>query len=122
VGSYTNTNKDEGEKKMARYLIIWSQNPMAPFPMDPEGSLALNEKMWAALDDLMKKGILSDFGFFLDGTSGYAIGEGTGEVVFKNVSMFLPFMKSEVHEIISYEKGKELGREVAKALIEAAKQ
>lgn len=107
---------------MARYLTIWRQNPMAPAPMDPEGSLALNEKMWAVLDDMKKKGTLVDFGFFLDGTSGYAIGEGTGENTFKAVSMFLPFMNCEVYEIISYERGKELVREVCRAMIEAAKK
>ncbi len=107
---------------MAKYLTIWRQNPMAPTPMDPEGALALNEKMWTVLDDMMKKGTLVDFGFFLDGTSGYAIGEGTGENAFTSVSMFLPFMKSDVHEIISYERGKELTREICKAMAIAAKQ
>ena len=102
--------------------MIWRQNPMAPFPMDPEGALALNEKMWMALDDLKKSGVLVEFGFFLDGTSGYAIGEGTGETAFKNMSMFLPFMKNEVYEIIPYERGKEIMREVCKAQIEAAKR
>ena len=74
------------------------------------------------LDDMKKKGTLLDFGFFLDGTSGYAMGEGTGETAFRGVSMFLPFMKCEVYEIVSYKRGKELVREVHKALSEAARQ
>ena len=107
---------------MTKYLMIWHQNPMVPTSMDPEKSLALNEKMWAALDDMKKKGTVLEFGYFLDGTSGYAIGEGTGEMAFRATCMFLPYVIQEVYEIISYEKGKEIVRELCKAGIRAARQ
>jgi len=106
---------------VTRYLMIWHQNPMVPSPMDPEKSLALNEKMWAGLDDMKKRGTVLEFGFFLDGISGYCIGEGTGEMAFRAVCMFLPYVIQEVHEIISYEKGKEIVRELCKAGIKAAR-
>jgi hypothetical protein len=64
--------------------------------------------MWAGIDNLFEKGEIKEFGFFLDGTSGYAIGEKDSATTFKNISMFLPYYASAVHEIIPYEKGKEI--------------
>jgi hypothetical protein len=80
------------------------------------------ERGWAGIDDLIKKGIVKEFGFFLNGTSGYAIGEGESADTFRNVSMFLPYWESEVHEIIPFEKGKEILRGLLKAQIAATKK
>jgi len=107
---------------MARYLILWRENPVAPWPTDPSEALKLNEKMFAAVDDLIKKGEIEEFGFFQDGTSGYTIGKGESTDMFRCSSMFLPYILGEVHEIIPYEKGKEIELAVAKARIEAAKK
>lgn len=97
---------------MSRFLILWRMNLSAPWPTDPSESLKLNEMMWAAIDAFKAEGVIEDFGNFPDGTSGYAIGKGEATDVYKRVSMFLPYMHGEVHEIIPYEKGKELIREV----------
>lgn len=37
------------------------------------------------------------------------------------VCMFLPYVIQEIHEIVSYEKGKEIVRELCKAGITAAR-
>jgi len=100
---------------MARFLILWHSNPVAPWPMNPEEYLKLNERMWAGMDNLIKKGEIKEFGYFADGRSGYAIGEGETADTFRNVSMFLPYVQCEVHEIIPYEKGKEIERTLLKA-------
>jgi hypothetical protein len=97
-------------------------NPLAPWPRDPAEAAKLREMSWAAIDDLMKKGIIKEFGFFLNGTSGYTIGEGDVDEAFKDVSMFLPYYEQEVHEVIPYEKGKEIVRAYVKAQAEAAKK
>jgi len=107
---------------MARFLVLWRRNPVAPWPTDLAESSKLQERIWAGIDNLMKKGEVKEFGFFLHGISGYAIGEGDGATVFKDVSMFVPYYESEVHEIIDYEKGKEIVRALMKALAEAAKK
>lgn len=107
---------------MARILTLWRMNPLAPWPRDPAEAAKLRERMWAAIDDLMKKGLIKEFGWFLNGTSGYTIGEGDIAEAFKDVSMFLPYYEQEVHEVIPYEKGKEILRAVAKAQAEAAKK
>jgi len=107
---------------VARYLVLWRMNPVAPWPTDPSKVLELNEKMWAAIDDLIRKGLVKEMGGFLDGWSGYAIGEGEATDVYKYIGMFIPYMQGEVHEVIPYEKTKEIDRARLKALVEAAKK
>jgi len=93
---------------------------VAPWPKDLAESAKLNEMMWAGIDNLLKKGEVKEFGWFLDGTSGYGIGEGESTTVLRNVSMFMPYIECEIHEIIPHEKAKEtlrtLRQDLAKTL------
>jgi hypothetical protein len=107
---------------VARFLVSWRMNPVAPWPTDPAENLMLEEKLWAGVDDLLKKGEIKEFGYFLDGRSGYAIGEGGSAETFKNVSMFVPYIECEVEEIIPYEKGKETLRALMRAQARASKE
>jgi len=100
---------------VARFLNLWRRNPVAPWPADPVESAKIIERAWAAMDDLIKKGLVKEFGFFLDTTSGYTIGEGESADAFRSVGMFTPYWESEVHEILPYEKGKEIIRALWKA-------
>jgi len=97
-------------------------NPAAPTPTDPSEDLKLNEMMFAGIENLMESGEIEEFGFFTDGRSGYAIGKGETIDTFRNVSMFLPYVYSEVHEIIPYKEGKETSIAVMKTMIELTKQ
>ena len=97
-------------------------NPVAPTPTDPSENLKLNEMMFAGIENLMDSGEVEEFGFFADGRSGYAIGKGQAIDTFRNVSMFLPYVHCEVHEIIPYKEGKETSIAVMKTLIELAKK
>jgi len=107
---------------MARYLVLWRVNPVAPWPWEPSKYLELEEKMWAGIDALMNKGEIEEFGVFLDGYSGYSIGKGEAADVFRDVAMFHPYILSEVHEIIPYEKQKEIIGAMLKAQIAAMKK
>ena len=107
---------------MARYLMLWRANPAAPTRIDPSEHLKLHEKMFAAIDDLIKKGEIEEFGFFPDANSGILIIKGESTDVFRILEMFYPDILGEVHEIIPYEKGKEIALALAKAKIEAAKK
>jgi len=97
-------------------------NPVAPFPTDPSKVLEVNEKMFAAMDALIKKGEVKEFGFFPDATSGYVIHEGASTDLFRNANMFMPYIYGESHEVISYEKGKEIIIALLKAQIAAMKK
>ena len=107
---------------MTRFLVMWKRNPVAPWPKDPEEYSKLQEKMWAGIDQLIKKGEVKDFSYFLDGTSGYAISEGESTDTFRDVSMFTPFYECQVQEIIPYEKGKETLRTLLKTQIAQARK
>ena len=107
---------------MARFLSLWRMNPAAAWPTDPSEALKLSEMMFAAIDEGIKSGGVEEFGFFPDGGSGYSIGKGEATDVFRSVSMFQPYILCEVHEIIPYEKGKEIAMAMMKAIVKAAKK
>jgi hypothetical protein len=92
-----------------------------PFPTDPAEALKLYEMLWAAVDGLMKKGEITEFGWFMDGTTGYAIGEGDAVTTFTNVNMFVTYFDMTVEEIIPYEVGKQVNRALLKSLMAAKK-
>lgn len=100
-------------------MVLWRSNLMAPWPQEPGGYLELMEKIWAGVDSLIKKGLVKEVGTFLDGMSGYTIVEGEAAEVYNAIGMFIPYTLCEVHEIMPYEKGKEIDRARLKALIEA---
>jgi hypothetical protein len=95
---------------------------MAPWPTDPSKLLDMQEKMWAVVDDLLRKGEKEQFGVFPDGTSGFSIVKGEAVDLYRDVSMFLPYCIFETHEIIPYEKSKEVTRAILKAQIAAMKK
>jgi hypothetical protein len=107
---------DNGEEVIwvARFHLSWRLNT-ASWPVgDPQKTLELNETLWAVMDDLMKKGLVKDYGIFPDGESGFLIGEGEAADVYMSVNMFIPYVSCEVQEIIPFEKQKELIRALCK--------
>jgi hypothetical protein len=107
---------------VARMIGFWRLNLAAPWPMDPAQLLEMQEKMWAVIDGLIKKGEIEEFGVFPDGYTGYAIGKGETVDFYRDASMFLPWVIQESHEIIPYEKSKEVTRAMLKAQIVAMKK
>ena len=113
---------------MARFLVLWRLNPAAIplMPKDPSESLKFYERQFAPIDDSIKKGEIEEFGFFPDtssgGASGYAISKGEATDILRTAWMQLPYYLFEVHEIIPYEKGKEITMALVKATIELAKK
>lgn len=105
---------------MGKFLILWCTNSAAPFPKESKEYKKFMEHIWMSIDARVKSGMLKDYGFFLESKAGYAIAEGTSEQVFKYVSMFAPYWTSTVHEIISYEKGKEILKQAMTGAIECA--
>ncbi|MBA7601088.1 hypothetical protein ES703_08155 [subsurface metagenome] len=107
---------------MARFLVLWRPNLLAPRLKDPSENLKFIEKSFAVMDDLMKKGEVEEFGFFPDANSGCIIKKGESTDVFRMLEMFYPDILGEVHEIIPWEKGKEIALALAKAKVEATKK
>lgn len=113
---------------MARFLVLWRMNPAALplMPKDPSESLKLHERWYAGIADSIKKGEIEEFGFFLDtsagGASGYAISKGEATDILRAAWMQLPYTLFEVHEMIPFEKGKEITMALVKAMIQAVKK
>jgi len=106
---------------LGRYLVIWRSN-LAAWPKDPAEGLKLLEQSYAAIEELMKKGVVKDYGDFVDGMSGYITCEGEPADIFRGLGLEgQPFWTSEVHEVVPYEKAKGAWRDVFKARIEAGK-
>jgi hypothetical protein len=103
---------------MAKYLTIWRANPSAPWPIDPAAATQLNEMMFARIDEWLKSGIILELGYFPNGLSGYVISSGEAKDLFMTDFAQYPWIETEVHEIIDYETGKEISRQVLKARAE----
>jgi hypothetical protein len=106
---------------VARYLVLWRRSPTA-WPTDPVEYSNLIMRFKAAIDNSMKKGEMKEHGHFLDGTSGYTIWEVEATDLLRNYSMLVPYYECEVHEIIPYEKSREILTAVFEARTEAAKK
>ncbi len=100
---------------MARFHVSWRINT-ATWPKESKVNRELNETFWTVIDDLIKKGLVKDYGIFPDGDSGYLIGEGETTNIYSAVNMFIPYVSCEVHEIISFEKQKEIQRALMAAV------
>lgn len=100
-------------------MTIWRRNPSAPWPIDPTEAKQHDEMRFAFIDEGLKSGRILDFGWFADGTSGYVISSGeSGQGVLAMAFAAHPWFEREVHEIIDYETGKEIDRQVLKAQAE----
>jgi hypothetical protein len=107
---------------LARFLNLWRLNPVGAWPTDPSKYLELQERMWADIDGLMKKGEIEEFGVFPDGTSGYYIVKGETADLYRNTYGSQCYVLSDVREIIPYEKHKEILGAVLRSRIATAQK
>ena len=109
---------------MPKYMTIWRINPSAPWPIDPTEAKQRDEMRFAFLDEGLKSGQLLEVGWFANGTSGYVISSSSYEAkdVFMTAFAYYPWFQYEVHEIIDYETGKEIDRQVLEAQESARQQ
>jgi len=92
---------------MTKFLVLFRRNMLAPWPADRREIAENTEAMLEAIERYMDAGIVTENGFFIDGDSGCFIFEGASEDLFKMTSMFGPYMKYDVKEIIPYAMGKD---------------
>ena len=92
---------------MTNFLVLWSRNMLAPWPADRREIAENVEAMFEAIERYMDIHMVTENGFFIDGDSGYFIFEGTSEDIFKITSLFGPFIRFDVKEMIPYGMGKD---------------
>ena len=102
---------------MTKYLIIWSINPNA-WPTDPSAAAQGMEMLYAGIDEGVKSGRILEFGFFLSGNAGYAIDSSDGKDQIMTSFLNYPWIERDVQEIVDYETGKEISRQVKKTQAE----
>ena len=98
---------------MSKYLIIWEANESG-MPTDSKERGALGIKMAEMVKQSMKEGKMSDWGVFISGTEGYAVVEGTGLDLYRDLHRYRPHIAFQVHQVLSIDE--EL--EVTKSLME----
>jgi len=72
--------------------------------------------IFTAMDDALKSGQVLEFGWFSNGASGYSISSGDAQGPFMRAFANFPWIEVEVHEIIDYETGKGIVRQVLKQM------
>jgi hypothetical protein len=105
---------------MTKFLNIWRMNGAA-LPTDPAAQAQGIEMMFAAMDEALKGGQI-EFGFFPDGASGYAIVSGDAKDIFRSAISWFPWIESDINEIVPYETGKAVTKEVLKTQMEMMKR
>jgi hypothetical protein len=68
---------------MAKFLVLWRRNLLAPWPTDPAQLVKMMEQMFGSMERGKQDGSLKEWGRFLDSELGYTIAEGTSADVFK---------------------------------------
>jgi hypothetical protein len=85
---------------MAKYLLLWEvDSAKVPTATKDRGTA------WLALVEMvkadMKKGVGRDWGAFPGELKGYAIDEGTEVEIVSALMQYAPYVKFEVHPIVS---------------------
>ncbi len=106
---------------MTKFLGIWLINGTA-LPPDPSQQAQGIQMIFGQIDAALKEGQIEEFGFFPNGSSGYAILSGETKDAFGAAISFFPWLESEVHEMVPYETGKQMTLEVLKYQMEAMKR
>jgi hypothetical protein len=90
----------------------------AQWPTDPTEVMQIMEMTWAAFDKDIKSGRMLECGWFANGSSGYVLSAGE-DAKAEFAAGFANFqVLTEVHEVLDYETGKEIVRQVLKAQAE----
>ena len=88
---------------MAKYILMW-QMDTSKFPADPKEAIAMNMKMLETCKQILKEGVGRDWGCFLGGNNGYAIGEGDAADMAKATWQFTPYVRFEVQQVLSVDE------------------
>ena len=88
---------------MAKYLITW-ESDMSRVPTDPKERAAMRMKMLEMTKQNLKEGKISDWGIFLGGFRGYAIGQGSAMDMAIGTAQFSPYVTFNVQEVLSVDE------------------
>lgn len=85
---------------MGKFLITWETNQKR-MPADPKELGVTVTKMVEMVKQSMKEGTLKDWGVFVGGAKGYAIGEGKALDIYQELQKYYPYISFNVQEVLS---------------------
>jgi hypothetical protein len=88
---------------MAKYLITW-ESDMSRVSTDPKEQAAMRMKMLEMTKQNLKEGKVLDWGVFLGGFKGYAIGKGSATEMAIGMAQFAPYVTFKVQEVLSVDE------------------
>ena len=94
---------------MAKYLILWELDD-SRMPEDPKERGAAWTMMADMVKQDMKAGTHDDWGSYVGGGKGYAISEGSELEIAQLMQKFVPFVKFEVHQVMTIDQVAELAK------------
>ena len=97
---------------MAKYLITW-ESDMSRVSTDPQEQAAMSMKMMEMTKEILKEGKLLDWGVFLGGFKGYAIGQGSASEMAIGMARFAPYINFDVQEVLSVDEMMEAMKSMA---------
>lgn len=88
---------------MAKYYMTWEADEHL-WPVDSKEQAALGMKLGDLIKRAMKEGRLSDWGIFIGGDRGYAIGEGNAAELYTELQQYHPYIDFMVHQVLSIDE------------------
>ena len=92
---------------MSKFLTLW-EIESSKWPTDPNERAALIGKQMEMTKKMLDEGKITDWGIFAGGGGGYSIGEGTEADTFKRTMQFAPYIKFQVHPVLSHDEAAEV--------------
>jgi len=99
---------------MAKFLTLWELDTTR-VPVDSEERITYWTVLLNMVKDDLKSGRTTDWGEFAGGGRGYAIGEGTEQEIYMALSRYVPYVKFEVHPILSISQIEEMMKALSQA-------
>ncbi len=88
---------------MAKYFMTWEADEHL-WPIDSKEQAALGMKLGKLIQRATKEGKLSDWGIFIGGDRGYAIGEGNAVELYAELQQYHPYIDFMVHQVLSIDE------------------
>jgi hypothetical protein len=94
---------------MAKYLILWELDH-SRMPEDLKERGVMFTMLVDSIKEDIKAGIHMDWGSYIAGGKGYAVSEGDELELAKLMQRFVPFVKFEIHQVMSIDQVGELAK------------
>ncbi|HEY41027.1 MAG TPA: hypothetical protein G4O18_04110 [Dehalococcoidia bacterium] len=97
---------------MAKYLILWELD-QSRIPENPKERGVTFTMMVDLIKEDIRANIHTDWGAYIAGGKGYAVSEGDELELAKLMQRFVPFVKFEIHQVMTIDQVGELAKSLS---------